>query len=94
MMNHLRSDRTGWRTVVNKTVMKSLVSALGMLLVTAYANQVAAQVRIPSDSALAVLDDSINTMMDRWQIPSVVYAVSSHGRIVHAQAYGLADVEL
>jgi hypothetical protein len=61
MMNHLRSDRTGWR---------------------------------PSDSALAVLDDSINTMMDRWQIPSVVYAVSSHGRIVHAQAYGLADVEL
>ena len=79
---------------MNKHIARSLPFVVGACLVCTSAGTSAAQDRIPSDSALAALDDSISNMMERGQIPGVVYAVSSNGQVVHAQAYGLADLEL
>lgn len=46
-----------------------------------------------SGSRLAVMDASLDRMVDQGQIAGLVVAVARHGEIVHNKAYGFADRE-
>jgi CubicO group peptidase (beta-lactamase class C family) len=48
----------------------------------------------PSDNDLASLDRTITNYMEENNIPGVVVAVSSRGRMIHISTYGMANVEL
>jgi CubicO group peptidase (beta-lactamase class C family) len=53
-----------------------------------------AQVPRPADVDLAAMDQRILAEMEANNIPGVLIGVASRGRLIHVQAYGLADVEL
>jgi len=71
-----------------------LLALLVSLSATSAAERLTAQVARPTSDQLAEMDRQIRALMTENRIPGVVVGVASRGRLVHAQGYGMADVEL
>ena len=53
-----------------------------------------AQLVVPDEAALALLDSEIGDYLEESNIPGALVAVASRGEIIHLQTYGMANVEL
>ena len=53
-----------------------------------------AQLVVPDEAALALLDSEIGDYVEESNIPGALVAVASRGEIIHLQTYGMANIEL
>lgn len=67
---------------------------IALILASLLSVMATAQSVLPADTALADLDEYIESYMRENNVPGALIAVASHGDIIYSQRYGLANVEL
>jgi D-alanyl-D-alanine carboxypeptidase len=71
-----------------------LVLGLGLMCLIFGVGSASAQLETPSSKKLADMDNFITSHMEKNNIPGVLVAVASRGKILHLNTYGMANVEL
>lgn len=67
---------------------------LGLVFTIFVISNSSAQVIKPSQEALKILDQKIESFMKERVIPGAQIAVASHGKVIYLKSYGMANVEL
>jgi D-alanyl-D-alanine carboxypeptidase len=73
---------------------ETVARLLCLSAIAAPTSHLSAQLLQPEAAELALMDQKILAEMADNNIPGVLIGVASRGRLVHVQAYGLANVEL